>query len=207
MPLTPAICLQSLRTHFDHFKTSLHLAGLTRLPHLPHACAPQWVPIVWHVPTGPLYMSASCSTVYKSSPLARESLEFSLWISFARLVVLCTYVAYAYKNFRYPLLVSHIVWNIRLPLHPLCPDSAATASMDCTTSASQTATTASTSSKCKQFTLSASLLLSSKKQRTTVTGAIALNSIKESLDSFNSMIECSLLMQPDHMHSATSPEC
>jgi hypothetical protein len=51
------------------------------------------------------------------------------------------------------------------------------------------------------------LLLSSKKQRTTVTGAIALNSIKESLDSFNSMIEHSLLMQPDHMCSDTSPEC
>ena len=61
-------------------------------------------------------MSASCSTVYKSSPLARESLEFSLQIFFARLVVLCTYVTYAYKNFGYPLLVLHIVWNIRLPL-------------------------------------------------------------------------------------------
>ena len=116
MPSKSMIHFQSLQTHFEHFKTSLHLAGPTRLPQPPHACTSQWVPIVWCVPTSPLYISASCSTVYKSSPLARESLELSLRISFARLVVLCTYVTYAYKNFRYPLLVLCIMWNIRLPL-------------------------------------------------------------------------------------------
>ncbi|KAF8231195.1 hypothetical protein L208DRAFT_1399325 [Tricholoma matsutake] len=67
-----------------------------------------------------------------------------------------------------------------------------------TTSASQTATTTGS-------TLSASLLTSSKKQCTAVTGAIALNGIKESLDSFNSTIERSLLMQLDRMRSDTSP--
>ncbi|KAF8221211.1 hypothetical protein L208DRAFT_1415480, partial [Tricholoma matsutake] len=70
-------------------------------------------------------------------------------------------------------------------------------------------TTVSTSSKCKQSTLSALLLTSSKKQRTAVTGAIPLNGIKESLDSFNSTIERSLLMQPDRMQqeSYLSDDC
>ena len=80
------------------------------------------------------------------------------------------------------------------------------ASMDSTTSASQTATMASTSSKHKQSALSVSLLMSSKKQCTAVTGTVALNGIKESLDSLNNMIECSLLMQLDHMCSDTSPK-
>ena len=92
---------------------------------------------------------------------------------------------------------------ISLPL-PLHPDPCA--SINPITSASQSAMTASTSSKRKQSALSALLLLSSKKQRTTVTGAVTLNGIKESLDNFNNTIECSLLMQPDHMHSDTSPE-
>ena len=116
MPLMPMICLWSLQTHFEHFETSLHLVGLTQLPHLPHACTPQWVPIVWHVPTGPLYVSASCSTVYKSSPLARESLEFSLWISFARLVVLCTLCCFTYKKLwiSFASIVHHMECEIAL---------------------------------------------------------------------------------------------
>jgi hypothetical protein len=93
------------------------------------------------------------------------------------------------------------------PPFPLSTDSAGTPDPHSTTSTSQTATTtASTSSKRKQSALSASLLTSSKKQRTAVTGAVALNGIKESLDSFNSTIERSLLMQPDRMRSDTSPE-
>jgi hypothetical protein len=74
------------------------------------------------------------------------------------------------------------------------------------TSTSTTTTTASTASKRKRSALSASLLSGSKKQRTTVTGAVALNGIKESLDNFNSTMERSLLMQPDRMRSDTSPE-
>jgi hypothetical protein len=73
-------------------------------------------------------------------------------------------------------------------------------------SVSCTSTTTSTSSKRKRSALSASLLSSGKKQRTVVTGAVALNGIKESLDSFNNTIERSLLMQPDRMRSDTSPE-
>ncbi|KAF8223584.1 hypothetical protein L208DRAFT_1411625 [Tricholoma matsutake] len=91
-----------------------------------------------------------------------------------------------------------------LPLHT---DSATTPDPHSITSASQTATTmVSTSSKHKQSALSASLLTSSKKQCMAVTGAVALNGIKESLDSFNSTIERSLLMQLDRMHSDTSPK-
>ena len=119
-PLKPAKCVRTLWTHFECFKTSSHFTELTWLFHLPHACAPQWVPIVWCVSTGPLYVSASCSTVYKSSPLARESLEFSLWIFFARLVILCTYVTFTYKNFGFPLPVLCIMWNVRLPLQCSC---------------------------------------------------------------------------------------
>jgi hypothetical protein len=73
-------------------------------------------------------------------------------------------------------------------------------------SVSCTSTTTSTSSKHKRSALSASLLSTGKKQRTVVTGAIALNGIKESLDSFNNTIERSLLMQPDHIRPDTSPE-
>ena len=97
MPLKSTIHLWSPQYAFEAHELTLNTSkplhtvtswGLIQLPHSPHACAPQWVPIVWCVSTGLLYVSASCSTVYKSSPLAGESLEFSLWISFVRLVIL-----------------------------------------------------------------------------------------------------------------------
>ena len=52
-----------------------------------------------------------------------------------------------------------------------------------------------------------SSMASGKKQCSAVPGVVALNSIKESLDTFNKTIECSLV-QPsqEHIHD-TSPEC
>jgi hypothetical protein len=52
----------------------------------------------------------------------------------------------------------------------------------------------------------ASSVGSGKKQCSTVPGAVALNGIKESLDMFNKIIECSLVVQPQERVRDTSPE-
>jgi hypothetical protein len=47
---------------------------------------------------------------------------------------------------------------------------------------------------------------SGKKLCAGISGAVALNGIKESLDKFNITIECSLVPPPDCVHAHTSPE-
>lgn len=50
-----------------------------------------------------------------------------------------------------------------------------------------------------------SLVGSGKKQCSAVPGAVTLNRIKESLDTFNKTIECSLVQPQEHIRD-TSPE-
>jgi hypothetical protein len=72
--------------------------------------------------------------------------------------------------------------------------------------------TASTSTKRKYSALEASQsgqtpsVLSGKKQRSAVPGAVALNGFKESLDTFNKTIERGLVVQPHERVRDTSPE-
>jgi hypothetical protein len=72
--------------------------------------------------------------------------------------------------------------------------------------------TTSTSSKRKFSALEASQsgpsssMISGKKQRSAVPGAVALNGIKETLDMFNKTVERSLIVRPHEIVRDTSPE-
>jgi hypothetical protein len=86
------------------------------------------------------------------------------------------------------------------------PASCAADSMS-TSRTSTTTLSTSTASKRKQSALHASQSSASvKKQRTTTTGAVALNGIKESLDAFNTALGHSLIFQPEKARADTSPE-